>query len=494
MLANTSSPSRHIFYLLGSALVIGLLLGIAVAFSSPEIVALALLILLAIIIVLKTPTISILGFIALTSTLLGSDVNPGVSVGFGHIYLTDILLATQFLLIGGSLLFHLEKKFVRTPLNTPLLLFVFITLLSTGIAIFQSKVTLKFSLGPIRDIMNYLVFFSVINLIRTEKQINLLIRGIIAFSVIVSIVMIAQYSLGATLPFLPGRVEVLSTEGARFSSVTRIIPPGYSIVFVGFVTIISIWIFNSTRQRSMILTIPLVLNGIGVLLTFKRHFWVALVLIFMIMALISNRKEIQKLVIRGISTLVILLVGIFFLMNYTGATGPDLIKGSLDRVISLTQSETYQDPNSSLRWRDFEIQYAVPQIASHPLIGIGLGTMYRPYVPGKDWSEFDGRAFVHNGFYSVFLKSGFLGFLTLAWVMVLFVIRGFKHWRLIPNQVHGAYMLGFTLSIVGMIIGLWVEPLITEWYWTGMIAVMMGVNEILIRTVPKLEKKTVNSI
>ena len=494
MLANTSSPSRHVFYLLNSALVIGVLLGVAVAVSSPAIVALTLLILLAIIVVFKTPTISILGFIALTSTVLGSDVNPGISLGFGHIYLTDILLATQFLLIGGSLLFNLEKKFVRTPLNTPLFLFVAITLLSTVIALIQSKVSLIISLGPIRDIMNYFIFFSVISLIRTEKQINILIRGIIAFSVIVSIVMIAQYSMGATLPFLPGRVEVLSTEGTGFSSVTRIIPPGYSIVFIGFVTTISIWIFNPTRQRSLILTIPLVLNGIGILLTFKRHFWVALVLIFMIMALISNRKEIQKFVIRGISTLAIMLVGIFFIMNYTGTTGPDLIKGSFDRLISLTELQTYQDPNSSLRWRDFEIQYAIPQIASHPLIGIGLGTMYRPFVPGKDWSEFDGRAFVHNGIYSVLLKSGWLGFLSLTWVMVLFVARGFKYWRLIPNQFHGAFMLGFTLSILGMIVGLWVEPLITEWSWTGIIAVMMGINETLIRTVPVFAENTGNSI
>jgi len=479
MFANPSSNQlRHTLFILNSSIIVGIVLGIAIAFSSPGIVALALVIGLSIVLVVKNPVVGILAFIGLTSTVLDSATNPGIFLGFGHIYLSDIILFVLFWLIGWGMLTHLEAKFYRTPLDIPLLLFVVVALVSTSIAMINGIITLQDSLGPMRDILNLMIFFAVTNLVKTNAQIKLLRRSIIAFACVVSVVMVIQYFLGTNLPFLPGRVEVLSTEGVSYSSVTRIIPPGFWIVFVTFVTGCSIWFFDKKHSGNLILAIPLALTGLGVLLTFKRHFWVSLVVIFLIIALISNRKELQRILIRGFATFAVMLLGLFFIMNYTGSVGPDLVAGSFNRVASLFRADTYEDPNSSLRWRDFENEYAVPQIISHPFIGIGLGTKYRPWVPNRDWSDFDGRAFIHNGFYWLLLRTGGIGFLSMMGVLVAVVVRGFKYWRIVPD---GAYVLGFTLAIIGLLIGNWVEPLISEWYCTALLAALIGVNELSIR-------------
>lgn len=476
---------RHFLLLASVAIILGSATGGAVMFLSPFIVILALIVLAAAIVVLKKPEWGILGFLALTSTVLESESNPGVSIGFGHIYLSDMLVFFPFALILWNLMFRLEVKFVRTPLDVPLSMFIVVALVSTGIAMLRETVTLKACLGPVRDVVNYAIFFSVTNLVRSEKQLKLVAGGIIVFAVMVSIVMMVQYALGTVLPFLPGRVEVLSTEGARYSSVTRIIPPGYSIVFVGFVTACAIWFFDITRRRSWAMALPIFITGVGVLLTFKRHFWGALVVIFLIMLLLSNRKEVQRILIRGVATMAVLVVATYFVLNYTGSVGPNLIKGATDRLLSLTQSNTYDDPDSSLRWRDFENQYAMYNFFSHPVVGVGLGTRYRPWVPTRDWENFDGRSYIHSGVFWLLLRTGSLGFVFMIWLMSTYVIRGFKYWRLIPNTTYGAYVIGFTLSTVGMLMGNWVEPLISEWYWTGVTAVMMGVSELMIRTIPK---------
>lgn len=476
------NQSRYVFFMIGNAVIVGVLLGMAITFASPGIVVLALLVLLSVVLVLKNPVWGILGFIALTSTVLDSDVNPGVSLGFGHIYLSDIILLTMFWLIGWELLTRLESKFVSTPLDVPLLVFVAVVLFSTIVAMIRGTVTLKGALGPTRDVLNLLLFFAVTNLVKTDKQVKLLQGMTLFFASLVSIVMVAQYITGAALPFLPGRVEVLSTEGTNFYDITRIIPPGYSIVFVAFVVACSIWFFDNKYSNNISLMTTISLTGIGVLLTFKRHFWGALVVIFLIMVLVSNRKEIQRILLRGLSAFAIMLVCLFFVMNYLGAAGSDLVAGSADRMFSLFRTNTYDDPNSSLRWRDFENQYAIRQFVSHPFIGIGLGTIYRPWVPSRDWSGYDGRAYIHSGFYWLLLRTGGIGFLAALSMMAAVVVRGFKYWRLVP--ANGVYVLGFTLAIIGMLLGNWVEPLISEWYWTPITAVMMGLIELSIRALP----------
>ena len=485
MEANKIYQFQSTLFQLVLAIFVGALVGMTIAYATPAITIFALLSIVMVFLVIRRPEIGVLGVIILTATLFDWSANIGISIGIGHIYLTDIILLALLSVIAVKALMQPGFMIVRTPLDIVLLLFVGVAFLSTAISIFKGTMTLQDVLGKARDIANYMFFFVVTNLIRKDKQINLLSKGMIALAAAVSLVMIAQYLLGTTIPVLPGRVEVLITEGATYSSVTRIIPPGYSLVFVGFIVLSTMMFFRSSGLRNSMQRLAFVLTAIGVLLTFKRHFWAASILLLMVMVYLSRRKEMNRMIVGGVVTLALVSIGTYILLNYTGEIGPNLIAGSFGRLTSLANPRTYSDPNSSLRWRDFEYQYAAPQIIAHPIFGMGLDAHYRPFVPGRDYAGYDLTNFIHNGFLAVLVFSGVLGLIAILWLLALFFSRGFKYWRQIPKPTHQVYVLGFTLAMLGMLIGTWVEPMIIESRWTVLIAVMLGINEVLISSIPK---------
>ena len=73
-----------------------------------------------------------------------------------------------------------------------------IAFLSTVIAIIQLRLTFNDSLGEVRVIMSYLTFFVVTNLVRKERRLRHLLRGLFFLATAVSLAMIAQYVLAGT--------------------------------------------------------------------------------------------------------------------------------------------------------------------------------------------------------------------------------------------------------------------------------------------------------
>jgi O-antigen ligase len=464
------------------------MLGAATVFVSPWLTLAAVIALVLLVIILNMPELGILGILGFTSTLLSSDANMGISIGIGHIYLTDILLLTLLSLIVLRALAERNFQLVRTPLDIPLLAFVGIAFFSTFVAIQSSSLTIQDSLGEMRSIANYLIFFAVTNLIRKDRQVKTLLIGLFVLASLVAIAMIIQYILGPSTQLIPGRVEVLSTEGTSSADVTRIIPPGYSLVFVAFLFLSVIHAYQDFKLHRLWLLLPWLLTGLAVLLTFKRHFWVSVIAVFLLLLWFSKRDEVKRMAAWGFSIAVISLLGIALLVFAFGEPAVDLLNSSVVRLASLTRSETYQDPNSSLRWRDFEYQYAYPQILSHPLLGLGLGAQYRPLVPHRDHEGFDGRGFIHNAHVWIMVKTGLLGYVAMLCLIAIFLYRGFRYWNTLSTQPARATVLGCTLVFLGMFIGTIVEPMLIEWRWTALLALIMGINETVLRLYGSHEK------
>ncbi|RJP50456.1 MAG: hypothetical protein C4583_10545 [Anaerolineaceae bacterium] len=427
------------------------------------------------------PELGILGILVFTSTLLPGEANLGINIGFGHIYPTDILLLflLSLIFVRGSA--EPNFKLVGTPLDIPLFGFVFIAFFSTMIAILFSSLTPQQSFGEVRNIANYLVFFAVTNLLRTKKQVKTLINGILALASLVSVAMIVQYVLGPSNQLLPGRVEILVTEKSSFTDVTRIIPPGYSLVFVAFIFLCVSHCYNEIKGHRFWLLMSWILTSLGVLLTFKRHFWVAVIMVFLLLIVLSKRNELKRIIGWLFSASSIIIIGFALAVFVLGKPVLDLADSSVERLASLTKPETYLNPNSSLRWRDFEYEYAYPQIIAHPLLGLGLGAQYRPFVPHRDHANYDGRGFIHNGHVWIMVKTGLIGYFAMLCLIVLFLYRGFRYWNTLSDQTARAIGLGCTLVYLGMLVGTLVEPMLIERHWTALLAVIMGINETVIR-------------
>jgi len=429
---------------------------------------------------LKRPEIALLGILVATSSIVFEDRLPLIPIGIGSLHIPDLFLLALLGLIILRWLVEPDFKIIRTPLDWPLLAFYGVALLATFVAVFQSSVEFHIARREIRTVTYYLVFFAVTNLVREDRQLRLLLRGLFLLATIVATVMIAQFLLGESAPILPGRVETLSTLGTSYEGITRILPPGQSIMLVAFITSTAMLILDKFKPINMFRFLQWGLLGLAVVLTFTRGFWVQATLALFLLACLVRGQNRQRLI--GWGLVVGFLAAIILLPAFDEPESQtaSLARASFERLSTLVSGKTLG--GSSLQWRYVENEHALSQIAAHPLLGLGLGAKYRPYDPRIDYRgmKWDARDYIHNAHLWILMKSGLPGYLCLVWLSLAFLLRGFKYWRLVPNSQMKGIVLGFTLTYLGVLIGAVVSPMFMQWFWTPVIGIMMGVNEVVL--------------
>jgi O-antigen ligase len=466
--------------------VIGLLSAIASLWISPLFVLVILAGILCLYAMLKKPELGLLGILIATSSIVFEEELPLFSLGSVSLHISDILLLGLLGIIAGRWLVRTKFKIIRTPLDTPLLIFYGVTILSTFIALNNSSVDAETARRGIRVLSYYLTFFVVTNLIRNRRQINLLLNSIFILASIVAAFMIAQFLLGSSVHLLPGYVGELMTQGALFGDVERIVPPGHSIVLISFVTILCSLVMGKGKSISWRKILQGILMGSAIIVTFLRSYWAALIGVFIIMVCLSNRADRQRLFRRSMVAIASAAMIYLVVLSGSSSKATQTIDATLNRLSTLGRIGTFQQEDSSLNWRKIENSYAISTIASNPLIGLGIGFTYRPWDPrldhratGRTGDDF--RKFIHNGHLLILLRSGILGYLSLLWLSFAFLFRGFRYWRSVNNDKMRLVMLGFTLVYLAVLIAAVVNSTFQQWFWTPVIGIIMGVNEVILR-------------
>ena len=460
---------------------LGLLLGIASIRLPTYLLLIGIAGIIYVVVAWLRPEIAVLGILVMTSTIFDMNLLPSISIGIGHILIPDILLFVLFGIILLRGMVESKSYFIHTVLDFPLFAFYVTAIFSTVIAIFNSSITFNQSLGEVRIINFFLTFFIVTNLLRNEKQLHRLFNGIIFLAIIVALAMIAQYILGPSVPILPGRVETLDTAGTTSYGVARILPPGQSLVMLAFVCLIVQMLFDKTSPRFVLYLIQLGIIGLAVLLTFNRSFWTAITLsLFLVSLLVSFRDKVKYAKIVFWAILVGAIVFTPFL-SIKGGMAEKLMNGIMIRMSSLFNPNTTQE--SSLVYRYVENEYAYPQIASHPLLGLGLGANYRPLDHRIDFGPADSilRYYIHNGHLWVILKTGLIGYLFFMWFILLFVKRGLQNWKRIPDPFLKGIVLSFIAMIPGILLASTIDPIFKQSWWTPVIGIMLGISEVILR-------------
>ncbi len=459
----------------------GLLLG-AVIVGLPALIVLIVLASIPLVFAFfRRPELALLGILVGTSTLIGEESMLRVSIGVGRLYITDFVLLSLLGLIAWRWLLKSDFRINRTPLDWPLIGFFGVALLSTLIGILTSTVELKMAISGIRLVTYYLTFFVVTNLIREDRQVSLLVKGLLLLATMVAAAMALQLILGKSIPILPGRVETLTTQGREYLGITRMLPPGQSLVLVALTSTAASLILWRFRPIRILTLLQCGLLLLAVLLTFTRGFWAGTGLAILLLVLLARGPDRRRVLGWGLAMVTSALVIVLILPAKPDSLGVRLTKAAFDRLESLSYTRTYQGQESTWRWRYFEYEYALPQIASHPVVGLGLGAKYRPFIPGIDWEGFDGRGYVHNGHLWILLGTGLSGYLFFLWLSVAYLIRGFKSWRIISNPQTKGLVLAMTLAYLAVLIGSIGDPMLMNWSWTPVVGVMMGINEVLIR-------------
>jgi hypothetical protein len=476
-----SFPARPSFYIRLIVIIgISLVLGVASIWLPPGFLFAAIAGIVFLAIAWRWPEIALLGLLVITSTAYDIYSFPKIPIGVGNLIITDVIM----LFLIGVILLHVladsKPFFIHTPLDLPILLFYGMGILSTGIAIFKSSVSFNQSLHEVRIATLYLTFFIVTNFIRDERRLRRLLYGLILMTALVAIAMIVQYILGDAIIILPGRVESLATGGSVASGVTRILPPGQSLALIGMISAI-ILLLVYKDQRTQILNILMVfVTGLAVLFTFNRNYWVSVGLAILILMVIVSKQDRMRAAGVLASLIIIGLICIVPLSLLAGEQASNLINSTFDRMASIFDPTTSREV--SLQYRDIEIEYATSQIVRNPFIGLGFGASYRPLDSRLDpsYQEYGGY-YIHNGHFYIMLKAGGIGYLGLLICLALFVARGLLKWKKVPNPLFRGVVLAFTLTIIGISVSATVNPIYMQYYWTPLLGIMMGTNEIIYR-------------
>ncbi len=298
-----------------------------------------------------------------------------------------------------------------------------------------------------------------------------------------------QFVVGDSVKLLPGRVETLRTQGNSFEGITRIAPPGLSIVLISFMAMVSMLVVERFEPLAWLKVLQCGVCGMALVTTFLRSYWSALVLVLLLLAVIVRGNERRKLI--GAGLVVVFLVGMTLLVVYSdpGSRIGKLVDASMDRFGTLGRSGTYQGQDGSLNWRVLENNYALSSIGSHPVIGLGMGARYRPWDSRLDvrGSDDDSRRHIHNGHLWIMLQSGLLGYLSFMWLSVVFLMRGFRFWQGVAKDGMKGVVLGFTLAYVAVLIAAVANSTFMQWRWTPVIGIMMGVNEVILKNAGQAE-------
>lgn len=480
-------PPLTVLGLLGAVIVVcaaGVALGTIALWFSPLWVLMGLAGGGVTLVALKRPEIAVLAILAAKSTIIFQERMPLIPIPVGSLHIADVILLALLGLIVLRWLAESDFHIVDTPLDLPLAAFYGAAVLSTLMAIRTSSLDFNEGLRGIRDITFYLTIFVVTNLVREQRQLNLLLRGFFVLATLVAMAMVAQYAIGGSLQLLPGRVETLATRGETYGGVFRILPPGQSLILVAFIVSTVTLVLTRIGLSSILRFLQWGLLGLVVLLTFNRTYWVAVGLELPLLGLSINGQHRRRIIGWGLLVAFLGAVTLPVALAQPGSRIASLASASYERMSTLVDPRTPGE--SSIEMRYIEYEHALPQIPSLPLLGLGIGARYRPWDPRVDWEQpgglgFDGRAYIHNGHLWILLQSGVLGYLCFAWLSLAFLVRGFRHWWDIPSLHTRAAVLGFSLAYVGVLVSSLSSPLVIEPFWIPVIGLMMGFNESAIR-------------
>lgn len=463
---------------LRAPIILGAVLAAVCLAASPSI-ALALVVgLFGLAGVIVRPELGLLAILVVTSTVVPEESIPLLPIGVGSLNMADVMLLGMFGLMAMRKLSGGGFRMVDSPLALPMLAFLGTALLSTLVAIAQGSVASTMAVREIRTISYYLCFFLVLGLVPDARRALFLVRGIMLLATLVAAAMVVQYLVGASYQLLPGRVEDVAGQATTLSSVTRILPPGQSLVLVGPVILIVTLALAKFSPLRLLQVGQLALLSLALLFTFNRNFWVALGLAVLLLAILAGSGTRRRLAIWAVVAVAAAIPTVIISVEAPGSPVARMMDAVLSRAGTLGSGDTLEE--DSLQMRYVENSYAIPQLLSHPGLGLGMGAQYRPLVQGVDYELFDGRGYVHNGHFWIMMKAGMLGYAFFLWLSLAFIIRSLRGWRRVADPRLQVIVLGFALSYVGILAAAVVAPIFTQWFWVPIIGIIMGVNEAIL--------------
>jgi len=301
-----------------------------------------------------------------------------------------------------------------TPIKIKLQVFLFVVIVSVLLSVFYFKNPIPFIY---RDGRNFLYWFwiPVILILLASKPslaIKYLVRVFVAIGLMVATAAIVQSVTGLQISGV-GRVGDLENTSGIVSGVTRVQMPGFLFVLFSLV-----WVAVNLKlnKLSWVYALPLFLIlGAGLIVNFGRALWFWSAFALALSIVFIDKKHRAGYMIFGVLAVVVAFGGAVFFK-------PTAVDNILERVSSVKDEG---GRGTSYGWRQWENQDAMVKLLASPVVGIGVGGEFRPWLRTLVAFEEHTR-YVHNSYLFIALKIGVPGVLVLLLIF-------FKSWRGVIN-------------------------------------------------------------
>src|SRR5665648_506546 len=305
-------------------------------------------------------------------------------------------------------------KYSRNSLNLPILLFV----LFATISILLNNSLL---IGQ-RDFTIFLLYFFVINNIKTTDSFNFCLIIFFISASLISLYLLLQYY--GYDPFLYDIEQLTSTLGNR-NYVASYLALLFTIAF-------SFFLIETKKINKILFEVVLLINYTGIIVCHTRAIWAALLFSLLLFGYLLSHFKIHK-VLKDNKKWLIILFSLFLLITLIYSTDNPFNRSSItaaERAIS-----AFDMQGSSLRSRLLIWQSTINMIKDRPLFGLGLGTFPLYYLnyqadflqKNPNYFKFSGKAGeAHNEYLQLGAETGIIGLLVFMLIIVIFYKTNFK--------------------------------------------------------------------
>jgi hypothetical protein len=392
-----------------SAVVVGVGLLVATkAVIAIGLVALGLVLALAFV----APAANLTLIVLTTAVVPFSLQNRLVGGGRGAI-LSDLFLVAGLVRVTPGLLVHARLDRRHRRLLIPLTVFLVMVLVQfvRGLASGNDP---SLAGAELRTLLGFGTFLVAAPLVADPGSRHRLTKGLLVTGLVLGLWGMAQWVLDIRFA---GEFGV--REGINFTTSGRGQLQGGLYAFpvatvLGFAALIS-RVVQQRRHVVLVATVTL-LNGVCVLLTYERTFWVATAVAMGFVTFRSGRAPRARALLWGPAIVLVLLAGMATL-------APKALGAAQERLVSIGQYST----DGSVHYRVVESTHVLRHIAARPVLGSGLGA---EMVWSRPFDQVPARAYhySHNGFLWVMWKLG------VPTALVLFATLGVAiAWKAPPS-------------------------------------------------------------
>jgi O-antigen ligase len=336
-------------------------------------------------------------------------------VAFSMFSITVTQIAFSIGTVAWLFKVHLTKswKEIRgTPLGLPILCFC----LASVLAVITS-LDLATSLKPLKKILQFAVFFWVVNTVEDERQKDSLIKLLIAAGVLASLVGFSQ--AWTTAVSLETRVSGTMSVYMTFAGL---------LMLVGLFALGRV-LFNETKERWVIAAVGII--AFCLLLTLTRQAWLGFFVGIVTLIIFWNKKYLLALPA--------IMVGLLLF-------SPESVK---DRLFSLIDLKDW-----TLQARFFLWQGGWEIFKDYPITGCGFKCVDVIHPQYSDPSGYIARyRGLHSNIFQLLVDIGILGFAAWLSIWVAYLLTMYKKWSQLANDNSRALVMGSTAAVMGFLAG-----------------------------------------